>query len=275
MQLKPWLQVNSPRHIIEEGHEEGFEDGQEASPYTKSVLFANSVSLPSSPQTLVVSTAKLFPVVEALFAQKSKPANLGQIVGEIQLKKNAESAEKRPKFTTDFLEEEDEEDKLEEISDELITAQKVTLSLVQYGDVIVVEVKQDELLLAHGFAQQLVELVKPRQTLVLAPGNTIADVHVHQLVVGKSNLVPLASTPLLQSPNFISGLGAAVLTRCQQAQVPATALVVQNVGTQSFERYQSDTFEDLTEILAGVFGLDGAKALKLLRADDGVAGLYL
>ncbi|KAG5356090.1 hypothetical protein CJU89_5811 [Yarrowia sp. B02] len=271
MQLKPWLQVNSPRHIIEEGHEEGFEDGQEASPYTKSVLFANSVSAPAS-QTLLVSTAKLFPVVEALFVQKTKPSSLGKIVGEIQLKRNAESAAARRKFTTEFLEEEDED---EEETDELITSQKVELPLVQYGDVIVAEIKQDELLLAHGFAQQLVELLKPRQTLILAPGNTIADVHVHQLAVGKSNLVPLASTPLLQSPNFISGLGAAVLTRCQSAGVPATALVVQNVGTQSFERYQSDTFEDLTEVLAGVFGLDGAKALKELRADDGVAGLYL
>ncbi|QNP97901.1 hypothetical protein B0I72DRAFT_140793 [Yarrowia lipolytica] len=275
MQLKPWLQVNSPRHIIEEGHEEGFEDGQEASPYTKSVLFANSLTRPTSPQTLLVSTAKLFPVVEALFTQKSKPINLGEIVGEIQLKKNAQSAENRRKFTTDFLEEEDEEDELEDVTKELITSHKVILSPVQYGDVVLVEIKQDELLLAHGFAQQLVDLIKPCQALILAPGNTIADVHVHQLDVGKSNLVPLASTPLLQSPNFISGLGAAVLTRCQQSQVPATALVVQNVGTQSFERYQSDTFEDLTGILAGVFGLDAAKALKELRADDGVAGLYL
>lgn len=223
------------------------------------------------PSVLIVSSHKLAPVATALLSQKAQPKNVGNVVGEIQLEKNPNCPANRHIYNSEFLEDEDEDE--DEPLNEPVVAQKVILPLVSYGDVFFVNVKQDELLLAHGFAQNLLETLKPKQILILAPGNTVADNAVHKMTVGSSPLD--ADVPVLQSPNFISGLGAALLTRAQRNGDSATALIVQNVGTQVFERYQSDTFQELTKVVGSVLGLDSAKAQKELRADDGVAGLYL
>uniref|UniRef100_A0A060T6D6 ARAD1B11176p n=1 Tax=Blastobotrys adeninivorans TaxID=409370 RepID=A0A060T6D6_BLAAD len=241
MILKPWTELPTPRHLLDEN-----DDLDEASagfilqwvPWTKIQL-----------QQQVPEGAHLCVVASRLESYARSLARTGKAVGEITVGVDhapiaQESGE--PATQVDSLQLYDGD--MEADTRKTIELFKTTVSLVDSKTVVVcappLEPKD-----CYTFAEQLLSL-KPAKVTILTPCSVLAP-KANEYVYALGNVGAGLDLPALEPPSSISGPSASVMALAHSSSIPVTAIAVQADGAVGHEYVDHEATEHVIGVSLG------------------------
>jgi hypothetical protein len=234
MLLKPWVELPTPRHLLDENDDidekdAGFLLQYESWTRVEGTIEGGSHLLLLAPRLSHYTDA--FPdskVVGSLICGYTKKPGFGA--------SNVQASD---------LYDHDLEQTTEEVS-ETLHKTDIRQFATQAGAITVIPVPLLEPRDCYAFTEEVLDKVKPSRVTTVTPGNMISTT--------TSNLYGLYSReipekerllPLLEPPFMISGAIASIVSRCQRESIPTYSIVVRAEGPQGHEAidYDSTSFE--------------------------------
>ncbi|KAA8916476.1 hypothetical protein TRICI_001339 [Trichomonascus ciferrii] len=245
MLLKPWVELPTPRHLLDENDDIDEKDAGFLLQYESWTRVEGAIEEGSH---LLLLAPRLSHYMDAF------PDS--EVVGSLVCGYTKKPGFGAASVPIDDLYDHDLEQSTQEVTETLHKAD-IRQFTTQAGRITVIAVPLLEARDCYAFTVEVLDKVKPRRVTTVTPGNMVSTT--------TSNLYGLYSPeipqkerllPLLEPPFMISGAIASIVSRCQRQSVSTYSIVVRAEGPQGHEAidYDSTSF-DISRALEAALGL--------------------
>lgn len=251
MLLRPWIELPTPRHLLDENDDIDEKDAGFLLQYESWTEIEISSSLNTSP-TLLLVAPKLSSYADSIPNSSLIGTLTSGYTKKPWLNKPAVTA-----ASSNLLYDHELEVSSEASSETLHKADLKYIATPNGKDVVVLSVPLLEPRDCHAFSSKVLEKLKPGRIISLTPGNMVSTAESNLYGLYSQEIAQKDRTlPPLEPPFMISGAIASILSNCQRNAIPTISLVVKAEGPQGHEvvDYESTSYET-SRALEGILGL--------------------
>lgn len=248
MLIKPWTEVQAPRHLLED---EGGDDQPDLLPQVSIQYSGTASSILVSPHTTRIIVEAIPETVPCGNVTVRYP-EIGKIIA-----------------TTFNPDEYDEDEQLYSAITEKSLKDRFTeydIPLVQYGKTVAVTVPHfTNSIAANVVAAQLVDFFgdKVDQWITLSPCPLNNNETVNKFLLGTATGTgTIDSVPNIKPPHFITGISGAVNSNLSVKKANLISLVLNAEGQPGFEKLDNDSIIDTSHLVAELLDIKQSQYLK-------------